>query len=330
VNLAGSDLHLTSQSPAIDSADTAVTGWTAADRDGAAPADHPTIANTGVGPIKFADLGAFEYAGPVARATVSPATGFAPLDVTVNGSSSAALGAPITTYRIVCGNGTELSTASGICRYVAAGTFTPTVTVTDSSGLSDTWTSAPIVVKPNGLPTARLTATPSQAYRPQQVLLNASSSSDADGRPLAGYTFDCGNGQTTGSLTTSSFTCSFPNAGTFTARVTVRDTAGLTSTATAQVRILADVPPTANLTLSRSSIRRGQTITASAAGSTSVDKSPIATYQFNCGTGAAKPVQTSPTTTCTYPSFGFFTVRVTVTDTVGLASSTTKTVTVWL
>ncbi len=330
VDLAGRDLHLTSQSPAIDSADTGVTGWTATNRDGTAPADHPTIANTGIGPIKFADLGAFEYTGPVARGTVAPATGFAPLDVTVNGSTSAALGAPITTYRIVCGNGTVLTTSSGVCRYVAAGTFTPTVTVTDSSGLSDTWTSAPIVVQANGLPTARLTATPSEAYRPQQVLLNASSSSDADGRPLAGYTYDCGNGQTTGQLTTSSFTCSFPNAGTFTARVTVRDTEGLTSTATAQVRILADVPPTANLTLSRSSIRRGQSITANASGSTSVDKSPIATYQFNCGTGPSKPVQTSPTTTCTYPSFGFFTVRVTVTDTVGLASSATKTVSVFL
>lgn len=326
VNLAGRDLHLTSHSPAIDAADTGVTGWSATNRDGTAPADHPGVANTGVGPILFADLGALEYVGPVAAATVTPASGFAPLDVTVDGSNSAALGAPITTYRIDCGNGTVLTTSSGVCRYPAAGTFTVTVTVTDASGLSDTWTSAPIVVEPNGPPTARLTATPNQAYRPQDVVLNAGSSSDADGRPLVSYTFDCGNGQTTGALTTSSTTCGYPNAGTFTSRVTVRDTAGLTSTATAQVRILADVPPTARLTLSRSSIRPGQSITADASGSTSVDKSPIATYQFSCGNGPAKPVQTTPTTTCTYPSIGLFTVRVTVTDTVGLSSSTTKSV----
>jgi parallel beta-helix repeat protein len=330
LNLTGRDLHLTSQSPAIDSADTAVTGWTATNRDGTAPADHPAIANTGIGPITFADLGAFEYVGPAARATSTPATGFAPVDVTVDGSASVALGAPITAYRIVCGNGTVLTTASGVCSYTAAGTFTPTLTVTDSSGLSDTWTSAPIVVKPNGLPTARLTATPNQAYRPQQVVLNAGASSDADGRPLADYTFDCGNGQTSGALTTSSFTCSYPNAGTFTSRVTVRDTAGVTSTATAQVKILADVAPTANLTLSKSNIGRGQSITANATGSTSVDKSPIATYQFNCGSGPAKPIQTTPTTSCTYTSIGLFTVRVTVTDTVGLSSSTTKTVLVLL
>ncbi|MFC5264790.1 PKD domain-containing protein [Kribbella qitaiheensis] len=326
VNLTGRDLHLTSQSPAIDAADTGVTGWTATNRDGTAPTDHPTVANTGVGPIPFADLGALEYAGPVARAIVSPATGFAPLDVTVNGSTSVALGTPITAYRIVCGNATVLTSASGTCQYAAAGTFTPTVTVTDESGLSDTWTSAPIVVKPNGAPTAKLTATPNQAYRPQQVVLNAGNSSDADGRPLASYTFDCGNGQTTGPLAASSFTCSYQDAGTFTARVTVRDTDGLTSTATAQVKILADVPPTAKLMLSKSSIKRTQTITADASGSTSVDKSPIATYLFNCGNGPAKPSQTAPTALCTYTSIGTFTVNVTVTDTVGLAASATKTV----
>ncbi|GAA3585051.1 right-handed parallel beta-helix repeat-containing protein [Kribbella ginsengisoli] len=327
VNLTGRDLHLTGQSPAIDSADTAVTGWTAINRDGTALADNPVIPNTGVGPVVFADLGAFEFVGPVARATVTPASAlFAPVDVTVDGSASVGLGAPITAYQIVCGNGTVLTTLSGVCRYTAAGTFTPTVTVTDSSGLSDTWTGTALVVKPNGLPTARLTATPNQAYRPQQVVLNASASSDADGRPLAGYTFDCGNGQTSGTLTTSSFTCSYPNAGTFTSRVTVRDTADATSTVTAQVRILADVAPTADLKLNKSSIKSKQSVTADASGSTSVDKSPIATYQFSCGSGPAKPVQTTPTTTCTYTSIGIFTVGVTVTDTVGLSSSATKTV----
>ena len=326
VALTTRDLHLTSTSPAIDAADTATAGWTAVNRDGTAPADHPAVANTGIGPITFADLGAFEYAGPAIAVTATPTGGFAPLDVTIDASHSAGLGAPLTTYRITCGNGTVLNQSSGVCHYTAAGTFTPTATVTDSSGLSDSWTGAPIVVKANGKPTARITATPTQAYRPQQVVLDASSSSDADGRPLAGYTFDCGNGQTTGAITSSTATCDYPNAGTFTAAVTVTDTGGLTSKATVTIKILADVAPTAKLTISKTSIRHGQSITADASGSTSVDKSPIATYQFSCGTGAANPPQTSPTTTCTYPSAGQFTVKVTVTDTVGLSSSATKTV----
>jgi len=324
--LATRDLHLTSTSPAIDAADTTPTAWTSADRDGVAPADDPAVANTGVGPVAFADLGAYEYAGPAAVATVSPASGFAPLDVTVDASASAGLAAPLTSYRITCGNGTVLNQPTGVCSYTAAGTFTPSVMVTDSVGRTDTWTSPAIQVKPNGKPTARLSANPTQAYRPQQVVLDASASSDADGRPLASYTFDCGNGQTTGAITTSTTTCDYQNAGTFTAAVTVQDTAGLTSKATVKVKILADVAPTAALTVTPSSVRRGQTVTADASGSTSVDKSPIATYQFNCGTGTAKPPQTTPTTTCTYSSTGQFTVRVTVTDTVGLSSSVTKTV----
>jgi PKD repeat protein len=108
--------------------------------------------------------------------------------------------------------------------------------------------------------------------------------------------------------------------------VTVLDTAGISSRATAQVRILADVPPTAALKLNKSSIKTKQSVIADASGSTSIDKSPIATYQFDCGSGAAKPPQTTPTTTCTYTSIGLFTVKVTVTDTVGLSSSATKTV----
>ncbi|MGY4768804.1 right-handed parallel beta-helix repeat-containing protein [Kribbella sp. CWNU-51] len=323
-DLTARNLHLGSSSPAIDTADTATVGWTSPDKDGKAPSDDPAVANTGVGPITYADLGAYEFAGPAAVATVTPSTGFAPLDVTVDASASAGLGAPITSYQIVCGNGTVLTQPSGVCHYTAAGTFAPTVTVTDSAGVSDTWTGPAIVVKPNGLPTARITATPSQAYRPQQVVLDASASSDADGRPLVSYTFDCGNGQTTGALTTATTTCTYQNAGTYTTAVTVRDTDAVTSRATTKVKILADVAPTADLTLSKTTVSRGAPITADASGSTSVDKSPIATYQFNCGVGAAKPPQTTPTTTCTYSAAGMYTVQVTVTDTVGLSDTATK------
>ena len=127
-------------------------------------------------------------------------------------------------------------------------------------------------------------------------------------------------------LTTPTTTCNYPNAGTFTTAVTVRDTEGLTSRATTKVRILASVPPTAALSLSKSSIKSGQSITADASGSTDPDKSPITTYQFSCGTGTVLPPQSSPTATCTYPSTGTFQVKVTVTDTDGLSDTATKAV----
>ncbi|GAA2805929.1 right-handed parallel beta-helix repeat-containing protein [Kribbella solani] len=325
-NLTARDLHLTSASPAIDTADTTPAAWIATDQDGNAPVDDPAATNAGTGSVSFADLGAYEYVGPVARATVSPTSGFAPVAVTVDGSTSAGLGASIATYSIACGNGTTIAQATGTCTYSTAGTYAPTLTVTDTAGLSDTWTSAPIVVKPNGVPTARLTATPNQAYVPQTVALDASASSDADGRPLAGYAFDCGNGQTTGVLTTSKSTCTYTTAGTYTTAVTVTDTGGLTSKATAQVKILADQPPTAVLNVNKSSIRLKQAVQADASKSTDVDKTPIATYTFSCGSGPAQPPQTSASTSCTYTAIGLYTVRVTVTDTIGQSASATKTV----
>ncbi|HEY3556003.1 MAG TPA: PKD domain-containing protein, partial [Kribbella sp.] len=327
-NLAGRDLHLTSVSPAIDAADTSPAGWSAIDKDGTSPVDDPAVANTGTGSVTYADLGGYEYIGPVATATVTPPSGFAPVDVTVDGTASVGLSAQLASYLIACGNGTTIAQATGTCSYTTAGTYTPTLTVTDTAGRTDTWTSAPVVVKPNGAPTARLTATPAQAYVPQTVVLDASKSSDADGRPLVSYTFDCGNGQTSGALTTSKTNCTYTTAGTYTAAVTVRDTGGLTSRATTKVTILADQPPTAVLNLNKSVIRTKQSVVADASKSTDVDKTPIATYTFDCGPGAPKPPQTSPSTSCSYTTIGFYTITVTVTDTLGQSSTASKTVVV--
>ncbi|NUR99592.1 MAG: PKD domain-containing protein, partial [Kribbellaceae bacterium] len=161
-------------------------------------------------------------------------------------------------------------------------------------------------------------------------LLDASKSSDADGRPLASYAIDCGNGTTTGPLTTATTNCTYTTAGTYTAAVTVTDTGGLTSRATTQVKILADVAPTAVLSLNKTTIKSKQAVQADASKSTDPDKTPIATYTFNCGNGTTLPPQTSPTTSCTYNSLGLYTVTVTVTDTIGKSSSASKTVLVLL
>jgi len=321
-DLAGRNLHLTPRSPAVDAADTTSAAWTPADRDGRTPVDQPAVANTGTGPITVADLGAYEYVGPVASATVDPASGAAPLTTTVDASSSAALGAPITAYRIDCDNGTVISQQSGTCSYSTAGTYAVTVAVTDGAGLTDTW-SGTVTARADTAPTAALKATPNKAYVPQQVTLDASGSTDPDGN-IASYTFDCGNGQKTGAQPDPTTTCSYTIAGSFTASVTVRDSGGLSGRATTRVTIQADVAPKASLSLSASHIRRGQTVTADGSGSTDPDKTPIATYTFDCGNGVVTAPQTSPQTTCTYPAAGTFRVRLTVTDTGGRTGTATK------
>jgi PKD repeat protein len=99
--------------------------------------------------------------------------------------------------------------------------------------------------------------------------------------------------------------------------VTVRDTAGLSSSATGQVTV-TDAAPTARLVLQAS----GLVLTADASTSTDGDATPIASYRFDFGDGsAAVGPQTGAIAVHTYQAAGHYTVTVTVTDTAGLTST---------
>jgi parallel beta-helix repeat protein len=128
-NPAGADFQLTAGSPAIDAANTSVPGYQPADILGVTPHD---------------DIGAYEYVpsgaqGPTAALTVSPASGTAPLAVAADASASTAGSAPIATYAFNFGDGTTAGPQAGATAvhiYQAAGSYTVTVIVTDTSGLT--------------------------------------------------------------------------------------------------------------------------------------------------------------------------------------------------
>jgi PKD repeat protein len=93
-----------------------------------------------------------------------------------------------------------------------------------------------------GPPNASLTVAPSSGTAPVQVVGDASSSTGG-GAPISTYTFDFGDGTTAvgpQSSATASHTYSSP--GNYTATVTVTDSAGLSSTATAHVTVQAGGP----------------------------------------------------------------------------------------
>ena len=195
--------------------------------------------------------------------------------------------------------------------------------MTDGAGLTDTW-SGTVAVSAEAAPVAALRATPSQGYVPQNVVLDASGSTDNDATPIASYSFTCGNGKSSGTQTSPTYMCPYTGSGSFTASVTVKDTAGLAGTRTTPVRILADLKPTANLDVSNNKPKVGQTITLNGSASTDPDNTPIATYRFECGNGVIRGPQTASTATCTYTSAVKYTAKLTVTDTAGLSSSMTR------
>jgi PKD repeat protein len=175
---------------------------------------------------------------PVARVTAVPTSGFSPLVVAFDGSTSSDPEGGAITYSWTFGTGTTTSTlAKPSFTYSAAGTFTATLTVKDPLGQTSS-ASIPITVTANLAPTARVTAVPTSGTYPLVVAFDGSTSSDPEGQTLT-YAWTFGSGTTTSTLVKPSFT--YTAAGTFTATLYVTDSRGLKSAA-ATIKITVTRP----------------------------------------------------------------------------------------
>jgi parallel beta-helix repeat protein len=339
---AAHDFDLTPGSPAIDSANSGVTGQPLTDAHDQPRLDDPDTPNTGAGSRRYDDRGALEFpleevtdAPPNVVLEVSPGAGTAPLHVTADASASTDTDAtPIDTYTFDFGDGTVKGPQSGATAthiYTTPGTYTVTVTVTDHAGLSSTATTDVRVNPPaDAPPSAVLSVTPGSGQAPLTVSADASASSDTDASPIDTYTFDFGDGTVKGPQTGATANHVYNQTGTFTVTVTVKDTAGLASTASTQVTVtgIPDAPPSAQLTVTPASGSAPLEVTADASASSDTDSTPVDTYRFDFGDGTVVGPQSEATATHTFTEPGTYTVTVTVKDTGGLSSVATREVAV--
>jgi hypothetical protein len=180
----------------------------------------------------------------VARLTVTPSSGAAPLGVTANASASSDADGSIASYRFDFGDGTVVGPQSGstATHTFAAGTWTVRVTVTDNQGAtgSAAATVTATAQSANQAPVAVLTVAPNTGIAPLPVVASGVLSSDPDGKVVS-YQFDFGDGTVAGPLLLATATHIY-RAGNWTARLTVTDDRGATNTASVGVSVLPGLP----------------------------------------------------------------------------------------
>lgn len=182
-----------------------------------------------------------------------------------------------------------------------------------------------VLLPPNTAPVAAFAWAPSAPLPLQNVVFDASASTDDD--QVCGsactYSWDFGDG-TTGSGVFINH--QFPRVGTYNVRLTVTDSRGASSTLAQAVAVGDLEEPTSEFTFSPSAaIATGQTIFFNAEASRPASGRRIVSYQWNFGDGRSA---TGMTTTKSYENPGSYTVTLSVTDDAGSKGTSSQTVTV--
>ena len=197
------------------------------------------------------------------------------------------------------------------------------VTFTASNRLTGSATTR-IVVDEGAPPIAVLTASPTSGNAPLQVALDASGSSDPDGRIIA-YRFDFGDGSNVLPSPTPRVTHTFLQEGKFTPSVTVTDNDGLSIRGNGP-SLDINAPPIARFTIDASHGVAPMIVAFNTTSSGDPDGT-IVNYVMAFGDGSSDTRTSGATFTHTYGA-GVFDPTLTVTDNRGATGSMSVTISV--
>jgi parallel beta-helix repeat protein len=220
-------------------------------------------------------------------------------------------------------------------QYLSSGTYTTSMEVRDTEGLSNGTTRQVIVLPPssNSPPIASFSVTPDSGNITQVFSVDASASSDSeDASGLLAVRWDWNNDGVwdTGWSTTKTTAHQYSTPGTYTIRMEVRDTGGLTNQTTKAVTVV-NAAPTASFTVAPASGNITQIFSFDASTSSDLEDAVVVLEVRwdweNDGTWDTA-WSTTKTAVHQYSSNGVKTVKLAVRDTGGLESTATRTLTV--
>ena len=240
------------------------------------------------------------------------------LESVVFDASDPNLDATLVAYSWDFGDGSSGTGRSTSHQYRDAGTFSATLTVTDTGGSMGS-RSKTVVVGTSGDPVAGFVFSPTTPGIGDQIVFNGASSTAVSPRTIVSYAWEFGTGSTRSGMIVSK---TYDTAGTYNVSLTVTDDAGNKGTTSQAVTVGAG---TADFTFSPTGPTAGSSVNFNASTSTSAD--PIASYNWDFGDGTIITT-TSPTTSHTYSTAGAYTVTLIATDTKSRTANTSKTVTV--
>lgn len=269
---------------------------------------------------------------PTARFTYLPASPAAFTDVRFDGSTSTAgLGAAITSYSWDFGDNTTGTGVTATHRYTVAGSYQVRLTVTDSNGVSNQSAAQTVVVAAGAAPTADFLFSPSSPVVGQTIFFNGSTSTAGTGHRLVRWDWDFGDGAMKSG---SSVSKSYDAAGVFSVVLTVTDEVGQTAQTVSTITVGASAA-TASFTFSPTNPRVGTTVNFNGSASKGEGSATIVRYDWDFGctagtncTPSATVTSSSPTASVTYTTAFTYKVRLTVTDSLGKTATTTVDVTV--